>query len=335
MRLGILTGGGDCPGLNAVIRAVVRSADHGGDEVVGFLDGWGGVVDGATRELPLSQVRGILHRGGTILGTSRRSALEHRDLVAQRFEEQRLDGLIVVGGNGTLFAANELCNEFPIIGVPKTIDNDVSGTDRTFGFDTAVQIATDAIDRLHTTAESHYRNLVIEVMGRNAGWIALHSGNAGGADVILMPERPFDVESVAKQVLARRARGSRFSIIVVAEGARPRGGSLITTGREDPLGRPLLGGIGHWLAGELEERTGAETRCVVLGHTLRGGTPTAYDRVLASRFGQAAYLAAKDGKFGVLTALRGDEIECVPLAEATHLKLVPDSKLDRTEAFLG
>ncbi|WP_354701159.1 Pyrophosphate--fructose 6-phosphate 1-phosphotransferase [Paraconexibacter sp. AEG42_29] len=335
MRIGILTGGGDCPGLNAVIRAVVRSAYLHGDAVVGFRDGWGGVLDGSCVELPIDRVAGILPRGGTILGTSRRSALEHRDVVAQRFREQRLDGLIAVGGNGTLFAAHELSADLPIVGVPKTIDNDISGTDRTFGFDTAVHIATEAIDRLHTTAESHYRNQIVEVMGRNAGWIALHAGLAGGADVILVPERPFDLEEVAERVLARRRRGRSFSIIVVAEGAAPLGGELVTKGRDDPLGRPLLGGIGHWLERELEERTGAETRAVVLGHVQRGGTPTAYDRVLASRLGQRAHLAVKEGRFGTMAALRSSRIELVPLIEATVPKLVSDEELELAEAFLG
>ncbi len=336
MRIGILTGGGDCPGLNAVIRAVVRSAHQHDDQVIGFRDGWGGVVDGNCSELGLESVAGILPRGGTILGTSRRSALEHRGIVAERFTEQRLDGLIAIGGNGTLYAANELSRELPIVGVPKTIDNDLSGTDRTFGFDTAVQIATEAIDRLHTTAESHYRNLVVEVMGRNAGWIALHAGLAGGADVILVPERPFDLDEVAERVLARRRRGRGFSIIVVAEGALPRDGELVTKGRNDPLGRPLLGGIGHWLESHLEERTGAETRAVVLGHVQRGGTPTAYDRVLASRYGQHAHLAVRDHKFGTMASLRGSSIGLVPLADATsHLNVIPDEELDLAEAFLG
>lgn len=334
MRLAILTGGGDCPGLNAVIRAVVRSAQRYGDEVIGFRDGWRGVLEDDHVELTPERVGGILHRGGTILGTSRVSALEHRDIVARRFAELRLDGLIVVGGNGSLYAAGELAGDFPIVGVPKTIDNDVAGTDRTFGFDTAVQIATDAIDRLHTTAESHYRNIIVEVMGRNAGWIALHSGIAGGADVILLPERPFDLDDVVRLVRVRQEHRSPFSIIVVAEGASPRGGGMVTTGREDPLGRPLLGGIGRWLATHLEERTEAETRTVVLGHLLRGGTPTAFDRVLASRYGEAALGAVRAKRFGTMVALRGDDIALVPLAEAV-LKLVPDDKLDRVEAFLG
>ncbi|MCW3012673.1 MAG: 6-phosphofructokinase [Solirubrobacterales bacterium] len=336
MRFGILTGGGDCPGLNAVIRAVVRSAVLHGDEVVGFRDGWGGLIDGNCEELPIERVAGILPRGGTILGTSRRAALEQRELVVQRFHEQRLDGLIAVGGNGTLCAASELSAELPIVGVPKTIDNDIRGTDRTFGFDTAVHIAAGAIDRLHTTAESHYRNLIVEVMGRNAGWIALHAGLAGGADVILVPERPFDVGEVAERVLARRARGRGFSIIVVAEGAVVRGGTTLTKGRLDPMGRPLLGGIGHWLEQELEERTKAETRVVVLGHMQRGGTATAYDRVLASRMGQRAHLAAHEGRFGTMAALRGPSIELVPLALAAGPpNLVPDMELDLAEAFLG
>ncbi len=336
MRIGILTGGGDCPGLNAVIRAVVRSAVQHGDEVVGFRDGWGGVLDGNCVELPIDKVAGILPRGGTILGTSRRSALEHVEVVQQRVAEQRLDGLITIGGNGTLYAANELAQVVPIVGVPKTIDNDLSGTDRTFGFDTAVHIAAEAIDRLHTTAESHYRNLVVEVMGRNTGWIALHAGLAGGADVILVPERPFDLDEVAERVLARRARGRSFSIIVVAEGAAPKGGEVVTKGRLDPLGRPLLGGIGYWLEGELERRTGAETRAVVLGHVQRGGTPTAYDRVLAGRMGQRAHLAAHAGDFRTMTALRGSSIVLAPLGDATtHLNLIPDSELDLAETFLG
>jgi 6-phosphofructokinase 1 len=335
LRIGILTGGGDCPGLNAVIRAVVRSAHVHGDTVIGFRDGWGGVLDGATVELPIERVAGILTRGGTILGTSRRSALDQRELVARRFREQNLDGLIAVGGNGTLFAAHELSSDLPIVGVPKTIDNDVSGTDRTFGFDTAVHIATEAIDRLHTTAESHYRNQIVEVMGRNEGWIALHAGLAGGADVILVPERPFDLDAVTDRIMARRRSGRAFSIIVVAEGAVPRGGEIVTKGRVDPLGRPLLGGISHWLEAELEQRTGAETRAVVLGHVQRGGTPTAYDRVLASRLGQHAHLAVRDGEFGTMAALRSSHIEMVPLIEATVPKRVPDEELDLAETFLG
>ncbi len=336
MRIGILTGGGDCPGLNAVLRAAVRSAYQHGDEIIGFRDGWGGVLDDAAVPLGLDRIAGILPRGGTILGTSRRSALEHRDVVAQRFRDHELDAMIAIGGNGTLFAANELAAAHPIVGVPKTIDNDLSGTDRTFGFDTAVQIASDAIDRLHTTAESHYRTVVVEVMGRNAGWIALHAGLAGGADVILVPERPFDVDEVAERVRSRHARGRRFSIIVVAEGAKPAGGELVTKGRLDPLGRPLLGGIGQWLEAELEERTGAETRAVVLGHVQRGGTPTAYDRVLASRLGQHAHLAVRDGAFGMMVALRGSSIERVPLVDATRdLHTVSDEELDLAEAFFG
>jgi ATP-dependent phosphofructokinase / diphosphate-dependent phosphofructokinase len=336
MRIGILTGGGDCPGLNAVLRAAVRSAYLHGDEIIGFRDGWGGVLDDAATPLGLDAIAGILPRGGTILGTSRRSALEHRDVVAQRFEQHQLDGFIAIGGNGTLYAANELASILPIVGVPKTIDNDLSGTDRTFGFDTAVQIASEAIDRLHTTAESHYRTVVVEVMGRNAGWIALHAGLAGGADVILVPERPFDIDEVAARVHARHERGRRFSIIVVAEGAQPKGGELVTTGRLDPLGRPLLGGIGHWLEGELEARTGAETRAVVLGHVQRGGTPTAYDRVLASRLGQHAHLAVRDGAFGKMVALRGSSIERVPLEDATRdLHTISDEELDLAEAFFG
>ncbi len=336
MRIGILTGGGDCPGLNAVIRAVWRSALRAGDELIGFRDGWGGLLDDAVVELSPERIAGILPRGGTILGTSRRSALERIDEVVACVARHRLDALVAVGGNGTLYAAHVLSAHIPVVGVPKTIDNDLCGTDRTFGFDTAVQIATEAIDRLHTTAESHYRDLVVEVMGRNAGWIALHAGIAGGADVILVPERPFDLDVVAEAVLARRRGGRPFSIVVVAEGARPRDAEQLTRGQVDALGRPRIGGIGHFLEAELEARTGAETRAVVLGHVQRGGTPTAFDRVLASRMGVRAHAAAAEGAFGMMTALRGTEVELVPLAEATaQLNTVPARAFTEVAALLG
>ena len=335
MRIGILTGGGDCPGLNAVIRAVWRSADCAGDELVGIRDGWGGLLDDVCFELTERHVSGILVRGGTVLGTSRRSVLDRVDEVRATVERQRLDVIIAVGGNGTLYAADVLSAHLPIVGVPKTIDNDLSGTDRTVGFDTAVQTAMDAIDRLHSTAESHYRDLVVEVMGRHAGWLALHAGLAGGAHLILSPERPFDLDEVAEQLLARRRRGKRFSIIVAAEGATPRDGSPSTRGQLDALGRPRIGGVGHLLEAELEVRTRAETRAVVLGYVQRGGTPTAYDRILATRLGVRAHRAAVDGEFGVMTALHADAITTVPLAEASVTKLVPAEEFEAAAALLS
>lgn len=336
MRIGILTGGGDCPGLNAVIRAVWRSADCAGDVLVGIRDGWGGLLDDNLFELTDRHVSGILPRGGTVLGTSRRSVLEHVGEVTATVARHELDGIIAVGGNGTLFAAHALSAHLPVVGVPKTIDNDLSGTDRTIGFDTAVQVATEAIDRLHTTAESHYRDLVVEVMGRNAGWIALHAGLAGGAHVILSPERAFDLDDVAARLLRRRGRGKRFSIVVVAEGAMPQDGVLSTRGQHDALGRARIGGIGHLLEAELEARTGAETRAVVLGHIQRGGTPSAYDRILATRMGARAHRAVTEGDFGTMAALRADDVLLVSLEEASStLKLVPASEFEAAAALLA
>jgi 6-phosphofructokinase 1 len=331
MRIGILTGGGDCPGLNAVIRAIVRKGiDEYGLAVVGFRDGWRGVLENAFHELTIESTRGILPRGGTILGTSRTNPLKD-DQGPERVKETlgslNLDGLIAIGGEDTLGAASKLHGEHgvPVLGVPKTIDNDLGGTDRTFGFDTALQIATDAIDRLHTTAESHNRILVVEVMGRHAGWIALHAGLAGGADAILIPEQPFDIEEVCRRIRRRHARGRTFSIVVVAEGALPREGTMETlSGETDEFGHVRLGGIGQRLEHEIEQRTGYETRTTVLGHVQRGGTPTAFDRVLATRLGLAAIDAAAARKWGVMSALRGNDIVLVPLAEAVaELRTVP------------
>ena len=342
MRLGVLTGGGDCPGLNAVIRAIVRKGiDVYGDEIVGFRDGWRGVLEADHEDLTIESTRGILHRGGTILGTSRTNPFKDEDgpqRIHEALSDLELDGLIAIGGEDTLGAANRLHDAGePMLGVPKTIDNDLGGTDVTFGFDTALGVASEAIDRLHTTAESHHRILVVEVMGRHAGWIALHSGVAGGADVILIPERPFDIDEVCAMLHRRHARGRAFSIVVAAEGATAREGQLATAEDDlDEFGHPRLGGIGHVLEKEIEARTGFETRTTVLGHIQRGGTPTARDRVLATRFGLAAIDGAHDGAWGQMTALRGTRIELVPLAEAVaELKTVPPEEYETISPLFG
>ncbi len=301
MRIGVLTGGGDCPGLNAAIRAIVRKGEAQGDQIVGFYDAWDGVMGQRTIALDLGAVRGILPKGGTILGTRRGSPFESKDGVARTqraFGEQRLDALIVIGGNGSLTVASMLHQQhgLPIIGVPKTIDNDVVGTDATFGFQTAVQIATDAIDRLHTTAESHDRVMVVEVMGRDAGWIALHSGIAGGATAIVIPEQPFDIVELATIVARRHDRGRYASVVVVAEGARPKDASHVH------------GDISHFVGAELAARTGYESRVVQLGYVQRGGTPTAYDRILSTRFGLAAIDAVHEHAFGQMVVLRCGQI---------------------------
>ncbi|MGH2962243.1 MAG: 6-phosphofructokinase [Solirubrobacterales bacterium] len=330
MRIGVLTGGGDCPGLNAVIRAIVRKGiDEYGHAIIGFRDGWRGVLDNEYDELTIESTRGILHRGGTILGTSRTNPVKDDEgpaMVRETIRSLKLDGLIAIGGEDTLGAASRLHEGgVSVLGVPKTIDNDLDGTDVTFGFDTALQVATEAIDRLHTTAESHHRILVVEVMGRDAGWIALYSGVAGGADVILIPERPFDVEEVCGLLRRRKARGRSFSIVVAAEGAMAKNGqSVEAAGELDEFGHPRLGGIGHWLETEIESRTGFETRATVLGHVQRGGTPTASDRVLATRYGLAAITAADEGRWGMMPSLRGTRIELVSLEDAVAgLRTVP------------
>ena len=341
VRVGILTGGGDCPGLNAAIRAVVRKGvNRYDDTLVGFRDGWRGPVEGLSGPLTLDSVRGILPRGGTILGSSRTNPFKGDGAgVAPVLASLReLDALVAIGGEDTLGVAARLYAEHGarVVGLPKTIDNDLGATDATFGFDTALQIASDAIDRLHTTAESHHRNLVVEVMGRHAGWIALHAGIAGGADVILIPERPFDIDEVCAAIARRHDRGSYFSIVVAAEGALPVGGMPEGGAEVDEFGHVRLGGIGRWLEGQIEQRTGYETRATVLGHVQRGGTPTAFDRVLATRLGLAAIDAVHDGHFGTMAALRGNRIELAALADATaSLRTVPLEDYAQVEALLG
>jgi phosphofructokinase-like protein len=342
MRVGVLTGGGDCPGLNAVIRAVVRrGVQEYGYEFVGFRDGWRGPLEGATVPLGVNEVRGILPRGGTILKSSRTNPFKIDggvDKITSNLASAGVDALIAIGGEDTLGVATKLADlGVNVVGVPKTIDNDLSGTDFTFGFDTAVNIAMEAIDRLHTTAESHERVLVVEVMGRHAGWIALHSGMAGGANVVLIPERPFDIDRVCAYVESRFK--TNFSpIIVVSEGAVPvEGGDMtLQSGEKDAFGHVRLGGIGDRLAKEIEQRTGKEARAVVLGHVQRGGTPTAFDRWLATRFGLQAADAAADGDFGTMVALRGTDIVRVPLAEGTgELKVVSPEEYAEAQVFFG
>jgi 6-phosphofructokinase 1 len=342
MRVGVLTGGGDCPGLNAAIRAIVRKGiDQYGMAIVGFRDGWRGPLENVYEELTIESTRGILPRGGTILGSSRTNPFRRDDGVArirENMETLHLDGLITIGGEDTLGAAARLHEEgIPLLGVPKTIDNDIGATDITFGFDTALQVATEAIDRLHTTAESHHRILVVEVMGRHAGWIALHSGVAGGADVILIPERPFDIDEVCRLIRRRHSRGRYFSIVVVAEGATPAEGALaVQGGQEDEFGHVRLGGIGQALEREIEERTGFETRATVLGHIQRGGTPTAFDRVLATRLGIAAVDAAAEGRWGTMPAIQGTRVVLVPLKDAVaELRTVPPEDYEAASAFFG
>ncbi len=351
--VGLLTGGGDCPGLNAVIRAAVRrglvegerGSGHGGGGHAfwGFRHGWAGVLANEAIGLTFQSTRGILPRGGTILGTSRTNPFaDGRDGVAEvraTLAARGVDALIAIGGEDTLGVALRLDREgIPVVGIPKTIDNDLGGTDVTFGFQTAVQIVSDAIDRLHTTAESHDRVMVVEVMGRHAGWIATHAGIAGGADAILVPERPFDIEQVCAHLRRRHERGSSFSIVVAAEGATPREGTLQTVAgtATDAFGHRRLGGIGVTLEREIEARTGFETRATILGHVQRGGTPVAFDRVLATRFGVAAMDAVIGGRFGAMVALRGTEIVAVGLAEALREPKLLDPELYETAAlFFG
>ncbi|MGH9027275.1 MAG: 6-phosphofructokinase [Acidimicrobiia bacterium] len=342
MRIGILTGGGDCPGLNAVIRAVVRKGEGVyGHNFVGFRYGWRGVIECETTELTIANTRGLLPRGGTILGSSRTNPYKSDDGVTRALDtlnRERIDALVAIGGEDTLGVANKLSRDWPhVVGVPKTIDNDLSATDFTFGFNTAVQIATDAIDRLHTTAESHDRVMVVEVMGRHAGWIATYAGMGGGADVVLVPEEPFDIGEVCANIEHRHRRGAGFSIVVVAEGAVPAEETMtLQAGQVDEFGHERLGGIGSRLAKEIEARTGYETRETVLGHVLRGGTPSAYDRVLATRFGIEAIDAVDEHDFGKMVALQGLDIVRVPIEEAVReLKTVDRKLYGQAAVFFG
>ena len=336
MKIGILTGGGDCPGLNAVIRAIVRKGVfHYDDQFLGFMEGWRGVLENQMYPLDLEAVAGILPRGGTILRTSRTNpakqehGLEH---CMENLSQNGIEVLIALGGDDTQSVSQRLFElGVKVVAVPKTIDNDLNGTDLCFGFDTAVSIATEAIDRVHTTAEAHNRVIVVEVMGRNAGWIALYSGVAGGADVILIPERPFDIGDVADTLKRRHDRGRYFSIIVVAEGAKPVTGSDVVTesAKLDEFGHVRLGGIGNVLAAEIEARTGFETRAVILGHTQRGGSPTAFDRMLATRYGVGAIDLVHKAGFGRMVALKGNEITSVPITDAiARTRCVPQELID-------
>ena len=341
-KIGILTGGGDCPGLNAVIRAVVRRAHALGYDVLGIKNGWAGLVQGIVEPLTDFSVTGILPRGGTILGTSRTNPfkqVEYMQKLKSNWQKFGLNYLVAVGGEDTLGVANKLHKQegYPIVGVPKTIDNDLAGTDYTFGFDTAVQIVTEAIDRLHTTAESHKRVMVVEVMGRHAGWIAVHSGMAGGADCILVPEMRFNVDEVCLLIRKRLDRGREFAIVVVAEGAAPAEGDQPITkgGHLDDFGHAQLGGIGDWLGKQIESKMGIETRVTVLGHVQRGGSPTAYDRVLATRFGLKAVELIREKRFGFMASLRGTDIIAVPIEEALSQKLLDPKVFDDAAVFFG
>jgi len=340
-KIGVLTGGGDCPGLNPAIRAIVRKALKENVSVVGVRNGWKGLIERDTIDLDIDSVSGILPRGGTILGTSRTNPYKQKEdleKVKKNFKALKLDAFIAIGGDDTLGAASKLYNDgFNLIGVPKTIDNDLSCTDFTFGFDTAVNIATEAIDRLHTTAESHHRIMVVEIMGRHAGWIATYAGIAGGADIILIPEVPVDLPEICKIITKRHERGKDFSIVVVAEGAKIKDQDLILKhAQKDAFGNVVLGGIGQTIGNELEKRTGFETRVTVLGHIQRGGTPSAFDRVLATRFGVKAVELALNGEFGKMVALKGNEIVGVPLKDAVgELKTVDMKLYNIAKIFFG
>jgi ATP-dependent phosphofructokinase / diphosphate-dependent phosphofructokinase len=343
MRVAMLTGGGDCPGLNAVMRAVVRKGERlYGDELLGVRDGWRGAIDDDVEPVSVERFRGTLPRGGTILGSSRTNPYKvdgGPDAVRATLAGHGIEALVAIGGEDTLGVAARLAEEgTAVVGVPKTIDNDLSATEMTFGFNTAVQVCVDAIDRLHTTAESHHRVMVVEVMGRHAGHIATWAGIAGGATLVLVPEHPFDIDEVTRVIQHRHDERGRFaSIVVVAEGAVPAAGTMaVASGEVDAFGHVRLGGIGEQLARAIEERTGFETRAIVLGHVQRGGTPTAFDRVLATRFGIAAIDAVHDGAFGTMVALRAGDIVRVPLAEATReLKLIDPAVYDVASIFFG
>ncbi len=342
MKIGMLTGGGDCPGLNAVIRAVVRYGETQHDDTfIGYRHGWRGVMTGTSMPLSVHSTRGLIGRGGTILGTSRTNPFKDGGTGAEVLDTLARDGvdaLIAIGGDDTLGVAAQLGDAGArVVGVPKTIDNDLSATDFTFGFHTAVQVASDAIDRLYTTAESHDRVMIVEVMGRHAGWIATYAGMAGGAHLILVPEDPFDIAEVCASLEQRHGRGGEFSIVVVAEGAAPKEGTLtLQSHGTDAFGHVRLGGIGAALAEQIEQRTGYETRVTILGHVLRGGTPTAYDRVIATRFGLAAIGAVHDGEFGTMVALRGTDVVRVPIREGVaSAKTVDPELLAEARVFFG
>lgn len=340
-RLGVLTGGGDCPGLNPVIRAVTRRAIQAGMTVVGIRNGWRGLIQAETIPLDLNAVSGILPKGGTILGTSRTNPFKRPEDLGKllaNIKTLQLDALVAIGGEDTLGVATQLVKEgVKVVGVPKTIDNDLSATDFTFGFDTAVNIAMEAIDRLHTTAESHHRIMIAEVMGRHAGWIATYAGIAGGADVILIPEEPIDFDAVCALIAQRHARGKDFSIVVVAEGAQFKEKALMSTeGKVDDFGHVRLGGIGEMLGRLIEQRTGYETRVTVLGHIQRGGSPTAFDRVLGTRFGVKAIELVLEGKFGSMVSLQGNQVVGVPIEQGTKALKTVDLKLyDTAKIFFG
>lgn len=348
MKIGVLTGGGDCPGLNAVIRAVVRKSIQNGHEMIGIREGWKGLIENNFLPLGLDSISGILHRGGTILGTSRTNIYKingGEETVKKNLADTGIEALVAIGGEDTLGIASKLYKAgINVVGVPKTIDNDLNATEYTFGFDTAVNIATEAIDRLHTTAESHNRVIVVEVMGRHAGWIAVHAGMAGGADMILVPEKPFNIDEVCESLTKRHGRGKSFSIVVVSEGAKLQteeasdkdGSFVLSSMKKDAFGHVRLGGIGNLLAEEIEKRTGFETRATVLGHIQRGGSPTAFDRVLATRFGVFAAELVQNGKYGYMAALKGNEIVAVSLEEAVgELKTIDMELYKVAETFFG
>jgi ATP-dependent phosphofructokinase / diphosphate-dependent phosphofructokinase len=340
LKIGVLTGGGDCPGLNAVIRAVVRKSINQGNEVIGIKDGWKGLITNDTMKLDLNSVTGILPIGGTILGTSRTNPYKKADdvvKVKENFKKMGLNALVAIGGEDTLGVAAKLYKEgLNIVGAPKTIDNDLNCTDYTFGFDTAINIATECIDRLHTTAESHHRIIVAEVMGRHAGWIALESGIAGGANVVLLPEFPIDIEEVCSILKKRHESGNKFSVVVVSEGAKFKEGMVLKEEKLDSFGHVRLGGIGDTLAKQIEEKTGIETRVSVLGHIQRGGSPTAFDRVLGTRFGIKAVDLINEKKFGFMASLEGNKVIGVPLEKAVAaLKLVDKDFYNIAREFFG
>ena len=343
MKVGILSGGGDAPGINAVIRAVVRKGIRNyGYEIVGIRDGWRGLIEGDFMPLDLEAISGMLPRGGSVLGTSRTNPFKHEDgaqRILKNVKENNLDAVVVIGGEDTLGVAYKLYEMgLPCVAVPKTIDNDLAGTDYTFGFNTAVSIATEALDRLHTTAEAHHRIIIFEVMGRNTGWIALEAGIAGGADVILIPEKPFDIDEICSYIKQRQKRGKTFSVIIAAEGAKPKGGKEIVYSHSvDEFGHARLGGVGYYLGKEIEKRCeDIETRVVVLGHIQRGGSPTAFDRILATRYGIAAIDLVHKGEFGRMVALKGNEIVSVPLKDVAGKRKTVDLRLyEIASVFFG